>query len=522
MPITGTIPLPENGYESLMRSATGTQNILSSILQGRQNQQTLGQNQQKIAQDQQRIALQAKRDAQQAIRDKQLNQYQMGELAIRHQSEARAQTLLPYLIQGYKDVHDKNLTEHEMKKLEYAVTKAQYDAAMKGYHEQLGLPPPPSTQSLGGKDNAPPQMPEEQAPASSAQSMVIPAEEEAPAQLNQPNLGQQQPKSLAEMVKGSIYQPGLNIQNSPAFSPSPEEAATGKAGVPPAPPAPQAPNMPPEAPNMGAPGANQPQEATPQPGAQPQAGQEILLKRGKPGLELQDALSGTKFMQDWPKIHYGANGLVYSQWPSGKLTVVKPPAEAGVGTAETPEEKRAGQIKVANAKKEFELNQKEAINVKKQAEPLIKVLNTAVRMRNILKRNQNLTGFGTPTAKKYALANNKDLAAFDTDSGILQAEIGKYASTRGGIQAVQWAGTVKPSISNSQQYNEGMLDEIIANAKRDLDDRKSEYKDYTQKDLPLKYKEPEEDMVNVRDNHTGKVTKMKRSEAEKLVGGQGG
>ena len=74
MPITGMIPLPESPEDSLLSGAATSQNILSNILAGKQNQQRL---------------------AQQALESQQLNQYRNAQLGLERQRLGQEQQFIP-------------------------------------------------------------------------------------------------------------------------------------------------------------------------------------------------------------------------------------------------------------------------------------------------------------------------------------------------------------------------------------------------------------------------------------------
>ena len=149
---------------------------------------------------------------------------------------------------------------------------------------------------------------------------------------------------------------------------------------------------------------------------------------------------------------------------------------------------------------------------------------------DLLDNNDNLTGPGNVMSaipipfsggSKINLSNNPELGKFNTVTGKLQAELGKYAASRGGVQAVKWAASVKPSAFNPEEYNYGMFDATQESLKNDYNALNEQYKAATGQELPIKL--PDVKSTRVRKGKSkgtesttgkGKVTKWKMTRGQ--------
>jgi hypothetical protein len=230
------------------------------------------------------------------------------------------------------------------------------------------------------------------------------------------------------------------------------------------------PNANPALPQVGAaPGA-------PSPTMMPNLSQtgEQELRAGNPRLLKLDSIAGLVPGIPKPVTHYN-NGMVYTTYPSGRMTVQQVKGQAG----QTPGERN--------------VTAKEASAIRDQAKSLVNSANLVQQGYDLLDQNPNLTGPGNNfnslhipfTDMNFNLSNNPNLGDFTTVAGKLQAELGKYAASRGGIQAVKWAGSVKPSITNTEGYNYGMFEGIQKNLQDDYNTLNQQYKAATGQDLPI-------------------------------------
>lgn len=204
--------------------------------------------------------------------------------------------------------------------------------------------------------------------------------------------------------------------------------------------------------------------ATPTPSTPDVSGQEHELRAGNPRLAKLDAIAGLVPGVPKPAQHF-QNGMVFTTYPSGRMTVQK------VQGMQTP-----GQLNVSA---------KEASKIRDQATALINSANLVQQGYDLLDNNTDLTGIGSGLAEKFNLSNNPDLGNFTSVTGKLQAELGKYASQRGGIQAVKWAQSVKPSSWKPEDYNYGMFEGIQRNLKEDYNTLNQQYRAATGGDLPV-------------------------------------
>lgn len=190
------------------------------------------------------------------------------------------------------------------------------------------------------------------------------------------------------------------------------------------------------------------------------------LRPGNPRLVGLDRLAG--LLPGVPKADTKiSNGMIITTYPSGRMTAQ---SLAGTG-AQTP-----GQATVSA---------KEASKIRDSATNLINSANLVQQGYDLLDNNPNLTSPVAGLESQLNISNKPELGEFNTVAGKLQAELGKYASQRGGIQAVKWAGSVKPSAWKPQDYNYGMFQGIQQNLENDYNTLNQQYKSQTGKDLPV-------------------------------------
>ncbi len=134
---------------------------------------------------------------------------------------------------------------------------------------------------------------------------------------------------------------------------------------------------------------------------------------------------------------------------------------------------------------ERNVSAKEASKIRDQATALANSANLVNQGYELLDANPDLTGIGSGLVEKFNLSSNPELGKFTTVTGKLQAELGKYAASRGGIQAVKWAGSVKPSSWKPEDYNYGMFEGIQNNLQDDYNTLNAQYRATTGQDLPV-------------------------------------
>ncbi len=222
--------------------------------------------------------------------------------------------------------------------------------------------------------------------------------------------------------------------------------------------------------------------------------QEHELRAGNPRLLKLDSIAG--LVPGIPKpVQHISNGMVFTTYPSGRMTVQQVSGTAG----QTPGERN--------------VSAKEASKIRDQATALINSANLVQQGYDLLDNNPDLTGIGSGLASKFNLSSNPELGKFTTVAGKLQAELGKYASQRGGIQAVNWAAGVKPSQWKPEDYNYGMFEGIQRNLKDDYATLNAQYKAATGgQDLPV----PLPQMTSKR-QRPGMSSTSKSSGGEKVI-----
>lgn len=306
---------------------------------------------------------------------------------------------------------------------------------------------------------------------------------------------------MKEMYRG-IIQDALSGNNpGPMAPPITPDTTSGQLAAQPGTPAPTLGGVPNSTPGLPQAGANPiappvPQAAAPAPSAQG----EQELRPGNPRLLKLDSVAGLVPGIPKPVTHY-SNGMLYTQYPSGRMT-----AQAiNLPNAKTPGEKN--------------VSAKEASKIRDQATALINSANLVQQGYDLLDQNPDLTGPGNVISAiplpftggaKLNLSTNPDVGNFTSVTGKLQAELGKYASQRGGIQAVKWAQSVKPSTFNSPDYNYGMFSGIQRNISDDYNTLNQQYKAVTGEDLPVNLPTmATKKGGKKKSDGTGKVTKWK-------------
>lgn len=192
--------------------------------------------------------------------------------------------------------------------------------------------------------------------------------------------------------------------------------------------------------------------------------QEQELRPGNPALAKLDRVAG--LVPGIPKpVQHITNGVIYTTYPSGRMTAQK------VEGAQAPGEKT--------------VSAREASKIRDSATALVNSANLVNQGYDLLDKNPGLTGIGSGLASKFNVSKNPDLGSFTTVAGKLQAELGKYASQRGGIQAVNWAASVKPSAWKPEEYNYGMFKGLQGSIENDYKTLNEQYKAATGQNLPV-------------------------------------
>lgn len=339
-------------------------------------------------------------------------------LALQKQQEQRQQSLMPYLIQQYVDAHRTAASEAQFKEL---------------YRNLIRNAVGDDTGATGGATPSP-----TAAPTATPGTIPMPG--------TNPVAPPMPPQIAAQVAQAAQAAQGAQ----PVQTPPPIAGSNA------------APNVVPNAMSAGAPNP----VAAPVVSTPDMSGQEQVIRAGNPRLAKLDQIAG--LVPGIPKpVQHISNGMVFTSYPSGRMTVQKVTGSAG----QTPAERG--------------VSAKEASKIRDQATALINSANLVQQGYELLDNNDDLTGIGAGLASKFNLSNNPDLGKFTTVTGKLQAELGKYASSRGGIQAVNWAGNVKPSQWKPEDYNYGMFEGIQRNLADDYKTLNAQYKAATGQDLPV-------------------------------------
>jgi hypothetical protein len=395
------------------------------------------------------------------------SKYHAGQLEIQKQAEARAQQLMPYLMQKYKDEHGKEMSEMEMNNLYNGIIKDAYNQTGPAPQQQpSGMPSPEDTtntnmmnQFIQGRGAGMP-MP---SGAGSA-----PAQGITPQQFSQ--LSPEQQQSLLQQAGGQYTFSGApQAPRAPMTGPISRHQAVQAAN------ASQAQY---DATHGVMPGAPQAPQGIPQEAAPEDMGEQIV-RPGNPNLSKLDAIAGLpKSPVKAPDVTYDReNGLMYTQYPSGKITRQRIPG------AETPDKKEERAIN----KEEQRENRKEANKIEENTAELAKTASIVKEMKQILKQNPGITGISNLVGQKTKLAKGTPLHRFKFLAGELQAKLAKQASARAGIGIINWINDIKPSIYSTKEANLGMLDAAEENMESDYNIDSERYKRKSGTDIPIKF-----------------------------------
>jgi hypothetical protein len=241
-------------------------------------------------------------------------------------------------------------------------------------------------------------------------------------------------------------------------------------------------------------------------------GQEITVKRGDPNRERWDRVAGqTIFGMKIPDVKSKVvDGMQYDTYPSGKVVATK-------GGPNTEEKAEIG-LNVAERREESKAHVKQNTEAETSGTSLAKSARYLRQLKQILEENPGLTGPGASFSSKLGLSKNKQLGKFKEISGKLQAEIGKYASQRGGIQSVNWAASVKPDIGNQPEMNLGMIEAALEGIGEDYKDISDQYgKRNKGKRFPVEL--PGEEKEKSKEKENG-ITKVIDGTEYKMIDGE--
>jgi hypothetical protein len=530
------------------------------------------------------------------MKQKELRQtqaYQEGLLDIHRQAEKRAQDELPHLITKYEDEHGKAVTESEEEKMKLALQRKHFENIMKSYNEAgttpqqatapatmpykpTGKPSPYKDLIASGKvpptprnelyspstptnqiNDLPPQD-RAQIEAFIASGKATPAQVAAMQQILQGPVhmgAQQNPGPQRQQFSQAGMQ---NLANLPKFMESnqlpPQELAKVKEFIEQNKAQGQMQGQPqmPEQPGMPVSG----QSGMPdQPGAAPQeplvkvpenklpglgsnelekrfnAGEEVIVKKGNPERYPEDEYAG-EFGTAKP-IQHIANGVMVTEYPSGKRTVQKVDfAQRGSKNTvehETPADREAREIRTNEAKLNQEYKHKgefkneqtreaEGKKLKERANAAAETADMIKQAKEIFARRKNVTGLGPAVKAGFKLSNDQDLAALSHIFGSLQGQFAKFINPKAGIGTLNLVKGIKPDTKNTQPYNEGMLKSAEKLLMQQYERIAAEYKEATGKDLDVKMPDlsGDSDKVTVFDSHLNKNIEMTKKEAREL------
>lgn len=408
------------------------------------------------------------------LQKRKTQQAQFGQqLAINKQAESRAQQLLPLQIQQYKDTHNREASEFEIQQMYNALQKdsiKKYLEAQKAGNTTFGGTP--GSNGIGMPSPVPGAM-----PGGSPDAVAQPSTQQSPEDKQAADLGQ---NASFPAIPGLGQLNDLMQQNQ-----TPNTPANATAAMPSPPPMPMMPGaaIPPV--NNQAPMMNAGQGAMPSPvpasapNPTPQmngTGQEIVLRQGNPAIAFMDTLGAFNPKFPKPQTHIGANGVVYTTYPSGKMTMMQPAPGMKTVAQETPEERQKREVNTAEQKEEAKANVKEKGEADKYFKNLAEYAGNNEAVAHIMERNPGVSGIFS-AGKKFFKMGDKDLAAFNRLAVPMVGQLAHEISQRGGAVAARLAGGGKFDSTQPVNYNQGILEENNNAIIRDYNREAAAYKE---------------------------------------------
>jgi len=216
----------------------------------------------------------------------------------------------------------------------------------------------------------------------------------------------------------------------------------------------------------------------------PEPPKEFIVKKGRPGYELQDKMAGSSNFGNGKGLK-NTHGKDYidTEYPSGKI--VRTMIPKGEDTSDQKlDDKMKRSIQAANEKADYKDNLKQSGAVKKNITSVFGMADDVIKMKEIFNRRKNLTGPSVHYSKKLGLSSDKDIGKLMALTGDYQGKVSAYNTARPGVGSLKWAATVKPDIYNQQSLNEGMVDEGLEKYRDQLKSEGREYKRLTGEDHP--------------------------------------
>lgn len=414
------------------------------------------------------------------------------QLKLSKQAEARAQELLPFQIQQYKDTHNREASDFEIQQMYHGLIK---DALKNGMNAGTGMP------SFGGTPSpVPGALPGGSPDTAQGQPVSQPSADEVNLAKNASFPALPMAGDLNAMVQQAPVTPPQIPPNAAAMpAPAAMPIAPG-AAIPP-------PQVNPQAPLGSATQGAAPMAAPPA----GNLGQEIVLRQGNPALSKLDAVAG--FVPGIPKpvTHFGANGQIYTQYPSGKVTMQQS-AVPGMKTVaqETPEERQMRETNTYEAKQESKAHVTQNMGIENTNRDLTLMYKQADEAEKLLKSDPYLTGVGWKIPLAKAAAGSKKLGDLQSLFGKLQGQLSKLNASRPGIGTIQWAANVKPDTGNNTEYNLGMIRDLKKQIRDQIDSDNEIY--YRNKKTKLPHPDDNE-MITLTNPDTKEKMKLTKKEA---------
>lgn len=392
-------------------------------------------------------------------------------LALRQQAESRAQSLMPYMIQQYKDQHGKEMADTEAKNLYRNLIKE----ALAGGSTDSSTASPTDLPKSDDQSSL-------TAYPGTSDNPLLPDQNRQHLQqfLSQnPNLPDEQKEQISNF---------LQIPQSPMTANGMPLSQGGMPGAPsPALPGQmpgQIPGQIPVQPGVQLPGQSLPQTmpSGAQGGIAPN--QEVTLKPGNPRLDKLDKVAGLVPGIPKPETHFTPNGMMITRYPSGRVTMQNT-GVPGMKTVnqETPEERQTREVSTAISKEQGIGNAKKTQDYLTAGDTINEYSGNLETIYKLLNKNRNLTG-NVAGLKNMAHLSNEDQGKFNAATVPLIGKLAKDISTRGGAVVAGMATAGKPGIWKSHQENMGLTKHLIEEAIRSYNNAKKGYEKITGKSYP--------------------------------------
>lgn len=419
-----------------------------------------------------------------------------GNLMSRQQETQRNQTLLPYLIQKYKD--EASMTPLQRQHLEAQISEAN---ALAGQHQaDTRFNNWFDSQIMGGMGSEGPQQPNQNpiiANNTSAASLPSEQTDRAPVPMNVP-LPRKDVVSIANQDHAAADQ-AMGI-SQPTAQRAIQQPMNDN-------------DIPPSQPVQTSQIAPAP-EATP-PGQTPQSlsnNEEKVIQPARKGMEFLDKLAGMSthgrtFKQ--PVVHPPVDGMQRIDYPSGKVTVQKVGPNA--------EERAAIGLNAAEQREQAKSDIKSAADIEKSMPSIMTSIDNMAKMYTTFERSPSVGGPSYHIPGRQAFSKDPDVADLMVRSNSARGEIANATTGRNtGAKSLVMAGLQKPDITYTPERNVAMIRANLDLMKTRFNELKSTWeRSHPGKQFPHKLPADVERILSKKTKHD--YTKHTTAELEEML-----